>query len=233
MASGGLYIRSELIPALRLLLASYRYGLCLEGEEWRFAVGIRELRRRGASREDIRWLVISGFARHRREVTLAGDNERTFRELAITECPARSVLMLTEKGARFLLCVLPVDGVETKSSGLLPNERKNGVALSSTSRDKSPKSPVWDGALRELRVGEQVVKRFRVPAPNQEMILRVFEEEQWPNCIDDPLPPRGDVQSKERLVSTIKSLNRCQIKKLITFHGNGNGRQVYWDYSAA
>ena len=72
------------------------------------------------------------------------------------------------------------------------------------------------------------MKRFRVPAANQEIILAAFQEEGWPEFIDDPLVPMPDQEPKRRLQATIKSLNRHQLVPLIRFHGNGNGRQVHW-----
>ena len=55
-----------------------------------------------------------------------------------------------------------------------------------------------------------LVKRFKVPAPNQEMILAAFEEESWPVRIDDPLPVHPCLAAKRRLHETITSLNRHQ-----------------------
>jgi hypothetical protein len=80
-----------------------------------------------------------------------------------------------------------------------------------------------------LRYQGQVIKHFRVPVENQELILTAFQEEGWPHSIDDPLPQTGDLDPKQRLQATIKSLNRNQLVRLIHFHGNGNGLQVYWD----
>jgi hypothetical protein len=72
------------------------------------------------------------------------------------------------------------------------------------------------------------VKRFRVPAANQGLILAAFEEEGWPRFIDDPLPRHGDEEPARRLQATIKSLNRHQASPLIRFRGNG-GEKVLWE----
>jgi hypothetical protein len=68
-----------------------------------------------------------------------------------------------------------------------------------------------------------------VPARNQELVLTAFQELDWPESIDDPLPPDHNVDPKQRLQATIKSLNRNQLTPLIRCHGNGNGQQVYWE----
>ena len=72
------------------------------------------------------------------------------------------------------------------------------------------------------------MKQFRQPAPNEERVLAAFEEEGWPERIDDPIPPLGDVTPKERLHSTIWALNRHQEHKLLKFHGDGGGEGIRW-----
>lgn len=88
--------------------------------------------------------------------------------------------------------------------------------------------PQWDAVRRELRVGEVVVKRFRGAAPNQTTILAAFEEEGWPERIDDPLPPDPYCSSSERLHDAIKNLNRNHLVPLLRFHGDGTGRGIRW-----
>jgi hypothetical protein len=41
-----------------------------------------------------------------------------------------------------------------------------------------------------------LIKRFRVLEENQKIILTVFEESNWPDCIDDPLRPKRALDSK-------------------------------------
>jgi hypothetical protein len=82
--------------------------------------------------------------------------------------------------------------------------------------------------LRVLSVGGKAVKKFREPADNQEAILAAFEEEGWPVQVDDPIPPRDEVDPKERLHFTIAHLNEYQEHELIKFHGDGTGEAVRW-----
>jgi hypothetical protein len=91
-----------------------------------------------------------------------------------------------------------------------------------------PLKPRYDPAKRELRLGDRLVKRFRVPAGNQVLILKAFEEEAWPDRIDDPLPPNSDIDPHERLKAAIKRLNKAQIEHLIQFSGDGTGRAILW-----
>ncbi|NOX53497.1 MAG: hypothetical protein GXP27_03495 [Planctomycetes bacterium] len=88
--------------------------------------------------------------------------------------------------------------------------------------------PRWDGLTRELFVGPVLVKRYRVPAPNQIRVLEAFEEEDWPEWVFDPLPPVARVNSKRRLHDTINRLNRGQLVAILRFCGDGTGTRVGW-----
>jgi hypothetical protein len=89
--------------------------------------------------------------------------------------------------------------------------------------------PHWDPRRRELRVGDKLVKRFRWPAVNQETVLAVFEEEGWPDRVDDPLPVVPEQDPKRRLHDTIKCLNRNQLHEIVHFRGDGTGEGVSWE----
>jgi len=88
--------------------------------------------------------------------------------------------------------------------------------------------PHWDAKTRTLWLGATLIKDFKVPAKNQEIVLSAFEEQGWPECIDDPLPPAGGINPKRRLHDTIIRLNRSHKHRLIRFGGNGNGLAVIW-----
>jgi len=88
--------------------------------------------------------------------------------------------------------------------------------------------PAWDARSRELRVGEFLVKEFRVPAENQGLVLSAFEEEDWPTYIDDPLPMKSEIAPKQRLHNAITRLNGNQLVPILRFHGNGNGDAIGW-----
>jgi hypothetical protein len=88
--------------------------------------------------------------------------------------------------------------------------------------------PHWDSAARVLTLQGAVVKEFREPSRNQELVLAAFEEEGWPQGIDDPIPPGGEIPSKRRLRSTIWSLNRHQKENRLRFSGDGTAEGVCW-----
>ena len=88
--------------------------------------------------------------------------------------------------------------------------------------------PHWDARSRRLWFGATLIKEFNVPAKNQELVLASFEEQNWPECIDDPLRQDASVDSKERLHNTLIRLNRAHRHRVMHFGGNGNGRGVKW-----
>jgi hypothetical protein len=90
--------------------------------------------------------------------------------------------------------------------------------------------PQWDEGKRELTVGGVLVKSFHQTSRNQSAILAAFEEEGWPMRIDDPLRQLGDVDPKERLRATIKSLNRHQQSQLLRFAADGTGEGIQWHF---
>jgi hypothetical protein len=88
--------------------------------------------------------------------------------------------------------------------------------------------PRWERATQQLMWRGSVIKTFRQPAVNQELILAAFEEQGWPLRIDDPLPRTKDIDPKVRLHDTIKRLNRNHLFRIIRFGGDGCGRGIRW-----
>lgn len=89
--------------------------------------------------------------------------------------------------------------------------------------------PNWNG--KELWFDDRAVKRFRRPARNQQTVLAVFQEEDWPERIDNPIPANEYCDAQSRLQDTIKSLNRNHIQdpSPIKFRGDGTGTGVVWE----
>jgi hypothetical protein len=211
-------------PALDTLVTAYNYAVDSQTDSWQFAVGLSELQAGGATLSDLRWLILRRFAEHARETTIPGDSERSFRKLSPTAFPKDAYFVLSAAGAAVLKQALHI-GQKATSSDPRPSTAQYGGARSPADARETPE---WDAVRRELRYQGKVIKRYRVPAQNQALVLAAFQESGWPEFIDDPLPPAVGQDSKERLQATIKSLNRKQRTPLIRFHGNGDGQQVYW-----
>jgi hypothetical protein len=188
---------------------------------WHFPVELAHLIRGGLSECDLRWLTCKGYVEHSQELSPHTASRRSFSDSPALRFASRTTFILTPRGR------------------LLAKSLLNGTASASQPHSASHTAPqlvvcpgplpIWDHKRRELRVGRTVVKRFCVPAVNQEIVLSAFEEESWPVHIDDPLPPADGIDSKRRLHSTIQCLNRNQQHHLLDFHGDGTGRGVRWE----
>ena len=211
--------------ALERLFEAYQCAKELKRTVWDFAVEIEELQRIGCTNSEFRWLVCRGFAAHGLEIPSKDRMHRAFEQHGGLAFGERTCFTLTEAG-------VPI-ARSLASRSLAARRAHNGhpIPLGSDHRENGTPGglvPQWDHDLAELRLGDQLIKRFRVPALNQEKILAAFEEEQWPVRIDDPLPPRSDQLPKRRLHDTINSLNRNQKRPLIRFLGDGRGEGVRW-----
>jgi len=215
------------VAGLRQLLQSWHYAEDVGADVWQFAVDLAELKSLGLTSSDLRWLILKGYADHARETTLAGDAERSFRPTPSVAFSKRTCFVITAAGieaSRELSTAAEVSSLLT--SGHEGSRRANVDEVRPAAVRRT--APHWDADLQELRVNGVIIKQFKLPAPNQEMILAAFQEEAWPARIDDPLPPHPDQDPKRRLHDTIVSLNRNHKSRLIRFMGDGSGQGVRW-----
>ena len=210
---------------LVLLLEAHDYAWGLNQDLWSFAVEIECLRKAGLSHSDLRWLLSSGYLEHRYEITTPEDEVRRFRGGVSPRFFRHSCFVLTQSGVCFAR-----KGFSTAST---THQSPQVVDLSETTVQAVTRPiPRWDGLCRELSLNGQAIKQLKAPAGNQEIILATFEEEHWPPHIDDPLPPRPDLDPKRRLHATINSLNRNQKIPLIRFLGDGTGEGIRWELAS-
>lgn len=227
-------LSDALMSGLSTLLVSYEYALDSNATAWDFAVGIDILQAEGVSRADLDWLLAKGIISHRREVTESHSNRRTFLPEGDYRINGDSCFVLTAAGRRLAEAHLRLQETWLPlRTAILRNldehaERPNGETVGV---DSSQPAPCWNVNARELRVGDTLVKHFRVPARNQELVLSAFEEDGWIVRIDDPLPPNEEIDSRQRLRDTIKSLNRSQQSPLLRFHGDGRAQGVRWTFT--
>ena len=95
-------------------------------------------------------------------------------------------------------------------------------------RAQSRTKPYWDAEHRTLWFRGVIVKQFRQPSRFQMLILDVFEQEGWPEQIDDPITGADFPGAKPRLHNVIQNLNRHQQNHLIRFRGDGTGEGILW-----
>ncbi len=207
--------------ALWLLLEAFDFAEELHRSIWDFALDIEELRKAGFSNSTLRRLVCKGYVEHAREIRPADEHSRSFRPNGGLAFHKRTCFVLTESGVDFARKGRQ-QATHCSSSHHAPGPQSNGEQTDEL-------VPKWDPDRLELRVGKSIIKKFQVPAANQELILATFEEEGWPVRVDDPLPPHPDQDSKRRLHTTINALNRNQRDRLIRFRGDGHGEGIRWE----
>ncbi len=213
---------AKLRAAFEILLEAHSYAQDARKDIWQFAVEIDSLRSVGLLPNDFRWLVTRGYVEHAREATRPDDQQRTYQAQGKLAQTDRTCFILTDAGLALARSV--------RQSGSDPEKPANSpLGESENGRSQEP-VPRWDQVRRELTVGGKMVKRYRLPSRNQEMVLTAFEEEGWPASIDDPLPPHPGQDPKHRLQATIKALNQHQKAHLVHFMGNGTGEGVLWEF---
>lgn len=209
------------------LLEARAYADSLGLPIWEFAIGLDELRAAGYTTNDLRWLVRKRYVEHALETTLPGENQRSFRAIGMCGWTSATCFVISDAGYE-IASHNASNGEATSEQSSSPNGHARRFAEARHLRSPMPR---WDRDRQELRLGSALVKRFKLPACNQEAILAAFEEEGWPARIDDPLSPVPDQDPKRRLHDTINTLNRNQKNQLIRFMGDGSGEGVLWEYT--
>ncbi len=201
--------------ALSHLLQVHEAAFQERCDPWQFACQLPHLLAQGISDTALRWLLRKGYAEHRTEAS-ANAEVRAFRVAHGLHLERRSCFILTSLGVRAAqqLALFNVHVVHVPSA---PHPIE--IAIN---------RPHWDADDRTLWLSDAIVKRFRVPAQNQELILSALEEEKWPRHLDDPLPPQQEIDSRRRLHDTIKGLNRNQLHVVLHFEGDGTGCGIRW-----
>lgn len=210
----------------RQLLDARRYALDCGLPLWDFAVEITWLYAAGLTDNDLRWLIVKGHVEHAHE-TERGDRRRTrqFHPVGAQSFAAKSCFVLTDAGAAAFATPRRARSRPARSRPKTPPAAEPRSVVGSKSKRAIPH---WNAVGRVLHVGTVLVKRFTVPAANQDIVLAAFQAQGWPECIDDPLPPAKEIDAKRRLHNTIIRLNRSHRRRLIRFGGNGKGRGIRW-----
>jgi hypothetical protein len=220
-------------PGVAALFRAFTYARHARVPVWDIAVPISELYESGLRHTEFHWLLACRYVEHAREITHLGADCRRFVPEGRAVFHGETCFVLTQLGAKFaadLLRLQPLDEADAD----VPHVTSIASAPRPEAVGGPPPcvQPTWDARCRHLHLGGVSIKRFRTPASNQETILAAFQEEGWPERIDDPLPPSPKIMPKRRLHDTINGLNRNQVNRLIHFFGNGQGNGVCWELVA-
>ena len=203
---------ARVTSALSLLAQAQAYAADAGASAWEFAVEIDSLEKSGLTTTDLRWLLAKGFLQHGTDNSGPGGLCRQVEAVS-----AARAFGFTEQSC-FILSATGWELLDPHAR-LKPLER---APVESSLR------PRWDDERQELRVGELLVKKFKLPAPNQRRVLVAFEEEEWPYRVDDPLPQHPEIEPKRQLHHTLMALNRNQQHRVIRFLGDGSGVGICW-----
>jgi hypothetical protein len=231
-------IDESLRVGLALLWRAYVCAHDTGTNVWDFALRTARLYETGMTSSDLRWMVAKGFAEHGEETSGYDEPHRSFRRSKGYFFNNRTCLILTPGGAalaehvfrdtaRSPQATLSALAAVAGETAALANALQ-AACETDTLAPPAPK-PRWNATRRELSLTGLIVKRFRVPAGNQERILSVFEEKGWAEHIHDPLPVIYDVDAPTRLHDAINRLNRRQLNPLLRFRGDGRGTGVLWE----
>jgi len=190
---------------MQILLEARGYAADLQRDAWDFAVELVSLHTAGITSAELRWLMCHGLIAHALECSVPEKHERQFRQASNLMLTAQSCFVLTERG---LALARPAEEPVSPAPAVIPR---------------------YFPDLKELWFQGTLVKRFKVPAHNQELILSAFEEEGWPPHLDDPLPPLDGIEPKRRLHDAVGKLNRNQHQRMLHFRGAGDGRGLRWE----
>jgi hypothetical protein len=213
---------AALEDGLAVMLRGYDYAQDLGCSVWDFSLDSQLLADRGICDIDLQWLERKGFIARRKDASGHSPDMGTSSDLKLNGHNGAARYVLTSGGALFArhICF-----------GRANIDADRSPVLDIRVRDDTVHQPFWDPRKRELWFENHLVKRFRVPAGNQKLVLSAFQEESWPSSILDPLPPVADGDSKCRLHGTIVRLNTHQHKQLIQFRENGKGNGICWERS--
>jgi hypothetical protein len=199
---------SALRPGLDELLQALDLAVLAGRDPWKFAVEIRFLHGLGMTDAQLRWLVCMRYVEHACEITRRHEDGREFQPTGNLMFLKRTCFVLTSLGAAFV--------------------RSLKCHRSAPHGDIHELRPVWSREARTLVFDCQVIRQYRWPATNQELILNIFEEAGWPPRVDDPLPCEDELEPKQRLRDTIRNLNAHHLHRVIRFCGDGTGQAICW-----
>ena len=229
------------LSVLHRLRNAYNAAYACGRDAWDFSVELSQMQALGIESHVLRMLICKDWVVHRKETTPADKNQRTFQEAVGLGLSENSCFVISKLGyevASFSEMNQPMNQPQkeeknsTSSHHTQPlgqsseNHQVETGVLGASSRPHQPIKPVWDRERRELRLGEIVVKRFKWPAENQELVLNAFEDLGWPPRISNPLVAHPTICPKRRLHDTLKCLNRKQVNELVKFRGDGTGLGV-------
>jgi hypothetical protein len=218
--------------AMEMLWQAHRYAMHVGMNPWDFAIEINEFYRADVCNSELRWILSQGYADHASETSSGAEKRQFHGESSSMSLSETSCFIIAKAGLAFVESWYAAGPLATFNASMPRMLWPTPAGASNDAgerRSADLEKPAWDAFRRELWVGGRMVKQYRRPALNQQMILDAFQAARWPTHLVDPLPLRAAHCPKRRLHDAIKCLNRCQRIAAIRFSGDGSGRGVLWE----
>ena len=182
-------------------------------------VAWKSLQAEGVGEPILRWMIYQAHVEHLRLTSLRALGSLRFESVSTLCLLHDSHFALTQRGEEFADHFL----AHVIASREISCEHDWGQLL------LGRLVPEYDPSTRMFSWGWHVLKHFRQPSHNQEVILCTADELDWIPWFDSPLPLRSDRNPKTCLNYSIKALNRHQSPYLIHFQGDGTGTRIGWE----
>ncbi len=211
----------SIVRGYRLLLAARREAPDPHLAPHAGAVPLSRLRGLGMGETAVLWMMYQAHLDHLLPAPGRKGGRGVLRRAESLHFLPASSFLLTEAGAEFAADLL-ADAGRRGARKVVEDRWGRGLI--------GRLVPRYNKEERVFSWGAHLLKCFRQPAGNQELILAAAEELGWPEWFDDPLPRAPGTNPKRRLHDTIQDLNRRQRIYLVHFKGEGNGTGIGWEY---
>lgn len=230
----------RLRTALKALLEAWDYAHDLTADPWEFALEIESLRRYELTNSDLRWMVGRGLVRHGIEVAPSG-GKRAFQYSERLILTQQTCFVIAPAGIEAAVGggsfrgAAKSESVSANGSGPRSVEAPDlpdtilsmGVEPVTPAQAMALPLPSWNRDRQELSVGDVLALRLTIPAPQAESLLTTFQELQWPEQIEAPLPMFLAPNVLQRAVAT---LNRRLRTRMLRFESCGP-TSVRWAFA--
>jgi hypothetical protein len=215
-------LQGRLADGLFALLQAFDFSQDVAADVRVFAVELSVLVNSGLSANQLRWLVLKGYAEHYIERRPRGNEGRSLVAAKSLNFRTLSRFVLTAAGADFVgsICRRPAEQVAAR---IVDKE------LQDDSAGNEPQlKPHWDRRLRQLTFDGVLIKTFSRAAVNQMPVLDKFQALNWCSPIDAAEFLLGRSRRKHWLHETINSLNDGHKIRKIHFFADGTTNGICW-----
>jgi hypothetical protein len=214
------------VMTLRLLQESRRFADGTANEPRTFALRLNQFLAEGSNGNILRLLMGMGLVEHLIETTRPLAKRRRFRAADSMSFEERSCFVLADKGLAKAEAILAA-GAE--SHGANREAMSNGMGSA-----EPPLTPRWEPGPGRLWAGRLLLHHFPRQAINLRLLLAAWQEDNWEEWLDNPLPEGAPGNAAKHLLDAMHGLNCCQSPKLLRFHfeTRDGSEGAWWEWES-